>query len=175
MTSTTAILQTDRFILRRPRAADWPQAHDFFTSERSAMVGGPNAPDQAWRIFAMELGHWDLRGFGMWTVTRRDDDVAQALIGPWYPHGWPEKEIGWMVWNPDAEGTGMAAEAATAAIADAYDRLGWDTVVHYIAPENARSIALAERVGARLDDSAPQIPGKPPHLVYRSPRPEPRP
>lgn len=166
------ILQTDHLVLRRPNGTDWPAARAFFTSARSAMVGGPHDAAQAWRVLAMEIGHWDIRGYGMWTVTRKGDDTAIALIGPWCPEGWPETEIGWMVWDQAVEGTGITTEAAGAAIRDAYTRLGWKTVVHYIAPENTRSIRLAEKLGAIRDDSAPQIPGKPPHLVYRSPRPE---
>lgn len=167
----THTLTTERLILRRPTADDWPQARDFFMSDRSATVGGPKDEGGAWRTLAMEIGHWDMRGFGMWAVTRKGDDTALGLIGPWVPADWPETEIGWMIWDPTIEGTGIATEAARAAVHDAYTRLGWETVVSYIAPSNTRSIALAEKLGARLDENAPQIPGKDPHLVYRHPRP----
>lgn len=165
-------IETDRLILRRPTGDDWPAARAFFTSVRSKGVGGPLSEDAAFRQLATEIGHWAIRGFGMWAVTRKGDDTALGLIGPWCPPDWPETEIGWMIWSPQAEGTGIATEAARAAIHDAYTRLGWQTVVHYITPDNARSIALAEKLGARRDDTAPLIPGKDPHLVYRSPRPE---
>lgn len=168
-------LETQRLILRRPTGEDWPQAQSFFTSPRAAGVGGPFDLGDAWRKLAMEIGHWDIFGYGMWTVTRKGDDTALGMIGPWTPPDWPETEIGWMIWDPATEGTGIAAEAARAAVDDAYARLGWHSAVSYIAPGNARSIALAERLGARLDPDAPQIPGKDPHLVYRHPKPEPRP
>lgn len=165
-------LTTDRLILRRPTGDDWPAARAFFTSTRSAGVGGPYDDADAWRKLAMEIGHWDIFGFGMWIVTRKGDDTALGMIGPWCPPDWPETEIGWMIWDPSVEGTGIATEAAGATINDAYTRLGWETVVHYIDPTNTRSIALAEKLGATLDQNAPQIPGKPPHLVYRSPKPQ---
>lgn len=167
------ILATDRLILRRPKGNDWPEARAFFTSERAAGVGGPFDEGDAWRKLAMEIGHWDIYGFGMWAVTRKGDDTALGMIGPWCPPDWPETEIGWMIWNPDLEGTGIATEAARAATDHAFTTLGWQTVVHYIAPGNARSIALAEKLGARLDPTAPQIPGKDPHLVYRQEKPRP--
>lgn len=169
----TERLETQGLVLRRPRADDWPAARDFFTSERATGVGGPLSLGKAWRAFAAEIGHWEIRGYGMWTVTRRGaEDRALAMIGPWHPADWPETEVGWMVWDPAAEGTGLATEAARAAIAHAYAVLGWDTVVSYISPTNARSIALAEKLGAVHDPDAPQPKPDDPCLVYRHPRPE---
>jgi RimJ/RimL family protein N-acetyltransferase len=75
------------------------------------------------------------------------------MAGPWYPVGWPEREIGWAIWDDRLEGTGLAREAAEATRADAYGRLGWTSAISLIAPSNARSIALAERLGARPDGS----------------------
>ena len=57
-----------------------------------------------------------------------------------------------------------------AARAHAYGALGWTTAVSYIDPQNARSIRVAERMGAKLDpDAVPMDPGD---LVYRHPAPE---
>ncbi len=165
-------LDTARLVLRRPNGSDWPAARDFLTSTRAAGVGGPLTEAQAWRSFAAEIGHWDIRGYGMWAVTIRGDDRAVGLIGPWYPVDWPETEIGWMIWNDAVEGTGIASEAARAAIQHAYGALGWDTIVHYIAPDNDRSIRLAEKLGATHDvDARVPNPNKP-CLVYRQPKPE---
>ena len=136
------------------------------------MIGGPKTEGEAWRTLAAEIGHWSMTGFGMWAVTRTGDDTALGLIGPWCPVDWPENEIGWMIWAEGLEGTGVATEAATAAIGHAYGTLGWETVVHYIAPENTRSIRLAERLGAVLDQSATGPAAYPGTLIYRSPRPE---
>lgn len=166
------MLETSRLILRQPQPDDWDAAKDFFMSERSVGIGGPYSHGQAWRAFAAEVGHWQIRGYGMWVVTQKGADAAIGMIGPWCPADWPEKEIGWMIWAPGLEGTGIATEAARAAINHAWTVLKWDTIVSYIAPENARSIALAEKLGAVLDPDAPQpLPNK--HsLVYRHPKPD---
>jgi RimJ/RimL family protein N-acetyltransferase len=168
---TTVTLTTDRFTLRPPVPGDWPAFHAFMMSDRSTAFGSHRDLARAFRSFAAELGHWQIFGHGMWAVTARGDDTCLALIGPWTPPDWPEPEVGWMVLDAAAEGTGLATEAAQAAIADAYDRLGWDTVVSYIGPENTRSIRLAEKLGARLDPAAPQPKPDDPVLVYRHPRP----
>ena len=61
--------------------------------------------------------------------------------------------------------------AAAAARDHAFGALGWETAVSYIDPDNIRSVALAERLGARHDPEA-RGPGENSCLVYRHPRPE---
>ncbi len=165
------VLETSRLILRKPNVSDVDAAVAFFTSDRSAGVGGPLTEGKAWRALATEIGHWDMRGYGMWTVTRKGDDRALAMIGPWFPNDWPETEIGWMVWDPAVEGTGIATEAARAAIDHAYARLGWQTAVSYVGVGNTRSARLAEKLGAVLDPAAAMPEGKS-CWVYRHPKPE---
>lgn len=170
----TDMLHTRRLVLRRPNAGDWPAARDFLMSDRATGIGGPLDLGRAWRSFAAEIGHWEILGHGMWAVTRHGEDRALGLIGPWCPADWPETEIGWMIFDPEIEGTGIAAEAARAAIGHAWSALGWDTVVSYVAPDNTRSIRLAERLGAVHDPDAPQPKPDQPCLVYRHPKPEAR-
>lgn len=165
-------LTTDRLILRRPQPKDWEPFRDFLMSERSKGVGGPQPLGAAWRAFAAELGHWEIRGYGMWTVTRKGDDTGIGMIGPWVPDDWPETEIGWMIWSADAEGTGIAFEAAAAAVDHAWHVLKWDTVVSYVAYDNTRSAALARRLGAEIDPDAPQPKPEKPCNVFRHPKPE---
>lgn len=164
-------LQTERLILRRPEPGDWGAFRAFMLSERSTALGSTQHIGRAWRAFAAELGHWEMRGYGMWAVTIRGDNDAVALVGPWTPDDWPETEIGWMVLDDTIEGTGVAYEAARAAITHAFDALNWQTAVSYIAPGNERSIKLAEKLGATLDIHAPVPDPDDPCLVYRHPDP----
>jgi len=164
------MLKTARLTLRQPIPSDWDAFRDFMTSERANGVGGPRHAGLAWRQFASELGHWAIKGFGMWSVTHKDSDQNIGMIGPWCPVDWPENEVGWMIFDPKVEGTGVASEAARAAIDHAYDTLQWKTAVSYIAPDNARSIALAEKLGAARDDAATKPDRFPDTLVYRHPK-----
>ncbi len=166
----THILETDRLILRQPKAADFGPFKAFATAGGLKHIYGDVTDGQVFRSFATELGHWDMRGFGMWAVTEKNDDTAIGLVGPWFPDDWPETEIGWMIFG-NSEGKGVAYEAAFAARHDAYTRLGWDTVVSYIAPENIRSIKLAERLGAVHDPKAKKPKEDEPCLIYRHPAP----
>ena len=162
-------LCTERLVLRPPAPRDWPAYRDFALAGGMRHISPGITEGRAWRDFAAELGHWQMRGFGLWAVTRRGEDRAIGMIGPFFPVDWPEPEIGWMIFG-EAEGRGYAFEAARATRADAYARLGWTTAVSYIAPANARSIRLAERLGAVRDDAAPRP--SPEALVYRHPGPE---
>ena len=84
--------------------------------------------------------------------------------------GSSETEIGWMMFETSIEGKGIATEAADAAIKHAFDVLGWQTAVSYIGHTNARSIKLAEKLGAKLDGAAKGP--TPETLVYRHPVPK---
>lgn len=171
LTLNAPVLTTGRLVLRAPHAGDWPHWRDFHLSDRANFIGGgPElTPALSWRAFGHVIGHWVLRGWGMFVFTRQGDDTPLGATGPWFPEGWPEHEIGWTVWTPEAEGKGYAFEAAQAARAHARDILGWDSIVSYIHPDNARSIALARRLGATRDDGAPvPYPGQP-CLVFRHP------
>ncbi|WP_224813629.1 GNAT family N-acetyltransferase [Hasllibacter sp. MH4015] len=160
------VLKTSHLTLRGPEASDFPAFRDYFASDRSIHTGGPKDERQAWILFAAELGHWHLHGFGMWTVEA--DGTPVGLVGCWFPQGWPEREIGWLIWE-DYEGRGFAFEAACAARAHCYGPFGWDTAVSYIHRDNARSIALAERLGCTRDDTARHPNAE--ALVYRHPAP----
>ncbi len=171
---TSPVLQTSRLTLRRPVPTDWEAFHAFMMSDRATAFGSHGNLGRAFRSFLSELGHWEMFGVGMFAVTMRDDDRAIALVGPWTPPDWPEREVGWMVLDANSEGRGIAREAAEAALAYAWTTLGWNTVVSYIDEGNVRSRALAERLGAVIDPAAISVNGAggKPVLVYRHPRPE---
>ncbi|TDK46779.1 GNAT family N-acetyltransferase [Antarcticimicrobium luteum] len=143
-------LETERLILRAPGPQDFGPFAEFYASPRADFVGGPLNAEGAWRMLAMEIGHWTLKGFGRWTVTVRDSDTAIGMVGLFDPEGWPEPEIGWDLFNGH-EGMGYATEAGGAARAYAYDVLGWQTAISLVKPANTGSARVARRLGARHD------------------------
>jgi len=162
------VLSTQRLTLRGPDARDVALLQAFYASDRSKFVGGPKDADDAWRQLACEIGHWTLKGYGRWIVEA--DGVQVGLIGLWNPHGWPEAEIGWDLFE-GAEGKGYATEAATAARTYAYDTLGWTTAISLVSPGNAASAAVAKRMGATLE-SQQALPKLGAVDIYRHPAPE---
>ena len=167
-TVTIPTLETRRLILRGPEAEDYPDFKATFSSYRSRFMGGPLNAYEAWMLYAAEIGHWAIRGYGMWMIHLRDTDETVGMAGGWKPAKWPEPEIAWIIW-PERAGHGYALEATHAARNYFYYQKGLDGAVSYIDPKNLDSIRLAERLGARKDAAAATIDGS--DAVYRHPSP----
>ncbi len=147
-------LTTPRLTLRMPALADFEHRAAFYASDRSVWEGGPLSRNAAWRLWASEVGQWPLMGYGPFSVEM--DGAYVGEVGLYHPAEYPEVELGWFV-VPGAEGKGIAAEAARAVMAWARDRFGWDEIVNIIDGGNARSIALGQRLGGRIDPTRPGI------------------
>lgn len=145
-------LETERLRLRAPKASDFDAYADFCMSDRSKGVGGPYTRGDAFQRLAGLIGQWVLRGYGRWMVADRATDAPLGVVGILHPVEWPEPEIAWSVFA-GAEGRGIAHEAALEARRYAYNVLGWQTIISCTTPDNHRSIALAQRMGARPDGS----------------------
>lgn len=144
------VLETERLILREPREADLVPMAEFGASDRSRFVGGPSDRWDAWRALIAGIGHWALRGYGYWSVDLKESGQMIGRVGVINHDGWPEPELGWQVYE-GSEGKGYAHEAALAARAFAKSGLGLGPLISHIAPENQRSIRLAERLGATFE------------------------
>mgnify|MGYP002633195324 CR=1 FL=1 len=166
----TPTLTTERLTLRAPIAADWPAFRAFAMSDRALYSFGIVDEAKSWRAFCHVAGMWVMRGHGLFILCLKGTDHPLGACGPWHPADWPEREIGWSLWSAEAEGRGYALEAAAAARAHAFGTLGWDTAVSYIHPDNARSIALARRLGATEDPAATTPHPDEPTLVFRHQR-----
>jgi RimJ/RimL family protein N-acetyltransferase len=146
-------LETERLLLR-PFRDDDIDAYAAMCADPEVMryIGRRTvlSREDAWRQMAMFVGHWQLRGFGMWAVEERATGSFVGRVGLHFPEGWPERELAWTLARP-YWGRGFALEAARAALAHAFGPLGWHRVISLIDPDNSRSIRLAERLGERLD------------------------
>ncbi|MEQ9257591.1 MAG: GNAT family N-acetyltransferase [Roseovarius sp.] len=166
---TIPVLETRRLVLRGPEPQDYPNFKATFASYRSRFMGGPLNPYETWMLYAAEIGHWHIRGYGMWMIHDRESDKTLGMAGGWQPAAWPEREIAWIIW-PNEAGHGYALEATHAVRKYLYGTLGWEGAVSYIDPKNLDSIRLAERLGCVKDPTAPSIDGS--DAVYRHPSPE---
>lgn len=148
--TTIPTIETERLLLRGPRAEDFEGLAAFYASEQADGVGGQASGVDAWNKLASLIGHWALRGFGRWIVVSKETGRYVGHVGLLEPEGWPETELAWSV-VAEAQGRGIAFEAAGAARRYAYDQLKRSTLISLVAYDNARSQALAERMGARHD------------------------
>jgi len=114
------------------------------------MGSGPMSRAEAWRNMAMVLGHWRLRGFGLWAVEERRGGELVGRVGCWRPEGWPGLEISWAL-RRAFWGRGYATEAGLASLDFAFNELREPRAVSLIHGDNAPSIRVAERLGMRLE------------------------
>lgn len=178
------MITTERLILRRWREQDVePFVAMSLDPKVMDWLGGVLTPEKARaRLDGFDAG-FDERGYGRWAIQRSGD---AALIG--YAGMMPigggllplrGVEIGWALVR-DAWGQGYASEAARAALADGFNRVGLAEILSFTADTNRRSQAVMARVGLRRDDARdfdhPALAEGHPlrrHWVYSMPKPRP--
>ncbi|HEY6760869.1 MAG TPA: GNAT family N-acetyltransferase [Baekduia sp.] len=97
---------------------------------------------------------WRDRGYGLWAVEWKDGGGGLlgfcGLTSPSFmvdADAAPAAEIGWRLARA-AWGRGVATEAARAAVAYGFgERCGLREIVAVVAPENARSLRVVEKLG----------------------------
>ena len=106
----------------------------------------PGGITHAWRVIAMMIGHWHLRGYGQWAVVEKANAQVIGRVGLWNPEGWPGIELGWII-GRTRWGNGFATEAALAALKWAWENVRTDHIISIIQPDNIASIRVAEKIG----------------------------
>jgi len=145
-------LETERLRLRKFRESDW-DPYAAMCADPQVMrylgTGVTIGRDEAWRSLAVFLGHWQLKGYGMWALEAKQTGEFVGRAGFLHPPDWPGFELGWVLARPHW-GRGYAIEAAREALRFAFEELDRDRVISLIRPANERSIRVAERLGSKL-------------------------
>lgn len=118
----------------------------------------------AWRNMAMIVGHWYLRGYGMWAVEERKTGNMLGRVGCWNPEGWVGLEIGWSI-RREFWRQGFATEAAKAAIEYAFTDMEQSEIISLIHPDNIASRRVAEKVGETVSQTTEVMENK--VLIYK--------
>lgn len=179
-------LQTDRLVLRRWQVGDLapfaalnsdPRVMEFFP----AMLGREESDGFARRVDA----EFDSNGYGLWAVEVTDDEAdgdeglgfigfvgVHSLAGAAMPFP-AEAEVGWRLARR-AWGKGYAPEAARAAMADVFDRIGLAEIVSFTSIVNVRSQSVMRKIGMHRDPADdfehPRVEAGHllrPHVLYR--------
>ncbi len=144
-------IETERLVLRRLAPGDC-DAHIAMMQEplvaaSLAPEGKPQPRPDLWRQFASYLGHWEIRGFGWFSVEEKASGDWIGRVGPWMPEGWPGLECGWTI-HPAYWGQGYAPEAAIGAINWTFHQFPeLPRIISSIDPSNANSQAVAAKIG----------------------------
>ncbi len=149
----SVVLETQRLLLR-PFREDDLDAYARICADPQIMryigAGQPLSRGDAWRAMAFFLGHWQLRGYGMWAAADKETQTLVGRIGLHNPEGWPALEVGWVL-DRARWGEGLATEGGRAALEFAFDRLDCPRVSSLIHPANRASIRVAEKLGMTPD------------------------
>jgi RimJ/RimL family protein N-acetyltransferase len=159
------MLETQRLLLRVPEPSDLDgYAAVFGDPEVVRFLGmGRQTREESAAAIERMLRHWERHGIGLFSVVRKSDErlLGRAGFLLWDPDHWVhamrndlvgplETEIGWTLgsafWN-----RGYATEAAIACRDWALGDLGLTRLVSVIAPGNAPSIRVAQRIGETLE------------------------
>lgn len=144
--------QTERLDLLRPTHEHVEPLIQLATDERVARtLGGVQNREAAWRNAASVIGHWTIRGYGLYAVMLRQTGQCIGRIGYLQPEGWPGLELGWTL-AAEHWGKGYATEAGQFLMRYALIDLALPQMISLIEPENTRSIAVAERLGMQRGD-----------------------
>ena len=147
-------IETERLVLRQWRREDFdpywaiqqhPDVYRHFGPE-------PIGAEDCWRRMSAATGLWALVGYGWWAVETRGEGRLIGTVGLLFPRRDMEPqyfdgpEMGWLMAS-DVHGQGYAGEACRAVLDWAEANLDQATIWAMIAPANAPSIRLAERLG----------------------------
>ena len=146
-------LETERLVLLRPTHEHTEPLIDLATDDRVARtLGGAQSRDMAWRNAASVMGHWVIRGYGLYSVLNRSSGQFIGRIGYLQPEGWPGLEVGWTL-AADHWGQGYATEAAKMLVGFGLSVLNQPRLISLIEPSNLRSVAVAKRLGMTPGES----------------------
>lgn len=145
-------LETKRLVLRRWRSEDLePLAAILLHPDVLVWLGPPDADrDEVACAIERYDRHWVAHGFGRLAVVDRATGELVGRTGVMRQPDWQatacKDEIGWAI-TPSRWGEGLATEAAAAALADVFERVGLEQVVSFASPANPGSFRVMAKLG----------------------------
>jgi RimJ/RimL family protein N-acetyltransferase len=171
------LIETERLILRKPRLEDTDDLLDYVGDpEVMRWIGGEaGGREQAVASIERWLAGWEANGIGHFVVVRDGRVLGRVGFLVWDRRTWEvssyadadrhaETELGWTL-AQEHWGRGYATEAARAV----REWAGRERLISLINPENARSIRVAERLGATPTETV-YVDGDYPVVVWVHPR-----
>jgi RimJ/RimL family protein N-acetyltransferase len=172
-------LETDRLLLRPPRAGDVPGVHEAIGDlEVMRYIGRGETGTAADAVAQIERiqQQWVEDRFGRFMVVRKTDGALLGRVGllAWDPRSWEsglrteigeraEIELGWTLVRR-AWGFGYATEAAAAVRDWALREVRARRLISLIHPENERSLRVAAKLGERYERTVTTHRGMPAQL-----------
>jgi ribosomal-protein-alanine N-acetyltransferase len=147
------VLETERLILDAWQVSDVrafrPIATD--TEVMRYITGGiPWTDDQIQTFVERQLKLYSERGLCRWKLVSKATGEMIGFCGVGFWRDNPDPEIGWWLarryW-----GQGLATEAGSAALRDAFERVRLHRIISIARPENTASLRVMDKLGLRRE------------------------
>ena len=152
------MIETECLILRPYTEAD---VEAFYRLNRDPAVlrytgdPGVGSLDEArGGLLTRPIADYQRYGFGRWACVLKADGAVIGFAGLKYLYDLDEVDLGYRL-LPAYWGRGLATEAARAALADGFGRLGLTRVIGLVDPANAASARVLEKCGLTYDGLVP--------------------
>ncbi len=145
-------IETERLLLREFREQDLNSYAEICSNKLFRQYLGNGkilSREETWESMSSSLGHWHLRGYGIWALERKLNNSLIGHVGLLNPEGWPGVELCWAL-SPEYWGNGYATEAAKETICWAFTHLKIDSLISLIYPDNNASIKVSNRIGQKF-------------------------
>lgn len=153
-------IETERLLLRLPRLEDADGLLELVADDEVMRWIGGEAGDRAAAVEHVErwIARWERDGVGQFVLLLDGHAIGRTGLLVWDTRTWEtasyeaagehaQTELGWALARRHW-GHGYATEAARAARDWAYGERDVERLISLIAPDNARSIRVAEKLGA---------------------------
>ncbi len=149
-----ADVETSRMRLRRMGPEHFEHLKPFWADRSVAEFTfiNPLDEEQAWVTLAANVGHWAIRGYGMYCAFEKLSGDFIGTIGLWHPLSWPEPEYSCAL-RPKYWGGRYGVEGGRKFIDLVHRELGWATLVSLVREGNEKSMRGLARLGAKFDRS----------------------
>jgi RimJ/RimL family protein N-acetyltransferase len=144
-------LRTGRLVMTPVGGADLPDLRliKATPSVFAVMLGGVRNAAQTADDLAEDVRHWGQYGFGIWAV--REAGRLVGITGLAHRPDGRGVALRFALW-PDAQGRGLAREAALAALRYGHDTAGLDRIVAVARESNFGSRMILGGIGMRVAD-----------------------
>ena len=144
----TWILRTGRLVLTPVGGGDLPELRQIKADPQvfAVMLGGVRSAAETAEELARDVVAWGANGFGIWAVREAANNRFVGIAGlERRPDG---RGVGLrFALGPDAQGRGLAREAAGAALRFGHDRAGLDRIIAVARESNVGSRGVLGAIG----------------------------
>ena len=142
------MIETGRLLLRPMALEDRDALIAIYSDAEVAQFMSPFGEDEADQRLDDWRRSWRERGYGLMAVLDRATGELLGRSGLYYWPQFDETEVGWLL-RRDAWGRGLATEAGRACLKWGFQNFDFAYITSMIDPQNARSIAVADRLGMK--------------------------